>query len=446
MSARGLGGGGVAGSLDSQVACHQLVSVTVCIDRCGVTIHTHQVVSQTTTTRLRQIGDPLFFTRVAHFMAESSWQPVMSAAQRRRQRRLRSWWRHEQQSIAAALATLQHHSAPWGTEDGHGEEGDFELNFAAKIRRHPPPQAAGTVCYPMDVDDVPAASGSRPDRLLDVSGLQERVQRRTMEQIVDCVPVVPLLDAPVPQTVDQLVEVLRPLDTVVPEQVIEAPKITLHDAIPQRAVLRVPQMAEQLVDEPVPSFDDFELVEVGEEEEEEEEPPRMVPGSRVWCRVAGPAGVYWWMIGTSTAQHNSPEGLTARPGRYRNTGQGSRVTSLLSCSSSSSSPRCVQGASASVHRQSGGYFSCFTETGLPVQTVQQTMEISQVPFLALLLTRPLLCNDRCLGAHAWFDSGYIFCVSSRRALWEDFLYFLREGGTLDPQVDSCFFLQTWPKR
>ena len=36
---------------DSQVTCHQLVSVTAfCIDRCGVTIHTHQVVSQTTTT------------------------------------------------------------------------------------------------------------------------------------------------------------------------------------------------------------------------------------------------------------------------------------------------------------------------------------------------------------------------------------------------------------
>ena len=67
---------------------------------------------------------------------------------------------------------------------------------------------------------------------------------------------VQILDAPV----DQLVEVLRPLDTVVPELVIEAPKITLHDAIPQRAVLPVPQMAEQLVDEPLPSFDSFELV------------------------------------------------------------------------------------------------------------------------------------------------------------------------------------------
>ena len=264
-------------------------------------------------------------------MAESSWQPMMSAAQRQRQRRLRSWWRHEQQSIAAALATSQHHSALRGQKKARAGEGDFELNFAAKIRRHPPPQAAGTVYFPMDVDDVPAASGSRPDRLLDVSGPQERVQRRTTEQIVDCVPEVPLLDAPVPQMVDQLVEMLRPFDTVVPEQVIEAPKITFHDAIPQRAVLPEPQMQEQLVDEPVPSFDDFELVEAGEEEEEEEEEeeqPHMVPGTRAWdaeghewCRVVGPAGVYWWRIGTSIAQWTPPELITARPGRDRNTGR-----------------------------------------------------------------------------------------------------------------------------
>ena len=120
---------------------------------------------------------------------------------------------------------------------------------------------------------------------------------------------------------------------MVPEQVIEAPKITLHDVIPQRPVLPVPQMAEQLVDEPVPSFDDFELVEVGEEEEreeEEEELPHMVPGSRVWdadghawCRVVGLEGIYWWRMGTSFAQWTPPEGLTARPGRIRNTGRGS---------------------------------------------------------------------------------------------------------------------------
>ena len=43
------------------------------------------------------------------------------------------------------------------------------MNFTAKIRKHLPSQAAGTVYYPMDVDDVPAAGGSPPDRLLDVS-------------------------------------------------------------------------------------------------------------------------------------------------------------------------------------------------------------------------------------------------------------------------------------
>ena len=36
----------------------------------------------------------------------------------------------------------------------------------------------------MDVDEVPAIGGSRPDRLPDVSGPQERVQRRTVQQIV----------------------------------------------------------------------------------------------------------------------------------------------------------------------------------------------------------------------------------------------------------------------
>ena len=33
--------------------------------------------------------------------------------------------------------------------------------------------------------------------------------------------------------------------------------------------------------------------------------------------------------------------------------------------------------------------------------------------------------------NAWFDSGYIFCVSSRMASWTNFSHFLREGGTLE---------------
>ena len=50
-----------------------------------------------------------------------------------------------------------------------------------------------------------------------------------MEQIVDAVPLVPLLDDPVTQMVEHLPDVMRFFDLVlpVPEQVIEVPKILL---------------------------------------------------------------------------------------------------------------------------------------------------------------------------------------------------------------------------
>ena len=83
---------------------------------------------------------------------------------------------------------------------------------------------------------------------------QERVQRHTMEHIVDYVcfaPMVQILDAPVPQTVEQLPDVLQFFDrlSTVPEPVIEVPKISTED-VPMRAVLRATQLAEQLVEVP----------------------------------------------------------------------------------------------------------------------------------------------------------------------------------------------------
>ena len=73
-----------------------------------------------------------------------------------------------------------------------------------------------------------------------------------MEQLADFAPIVQILDALVPQMVDQLVDVLRLSDTVFPEQVIDVPKIS-QDSIQQRPVdrdLRHSQMAEQLVEVP----------------------------------------------------------------------------------------------------------------------------------------------------------------------------------------------------
>ena len=71
----------------------------------------------------------------------------------------------------------------------------------------------------MDVDDVPAALGSRPDQLSDVRP-QERAQRRTVQQIVDPVPL-PTLDDPLPQMVEQPLALLLSAHFPDPEQVIE---------------------------------------------------------------------------------------------------------------------------------------------------------------------------------------------------------------------------------
>ena len=159
---------------------------------------------------------------------DPSGQPSRSAAQRRRERRLRSMLRHERVTVAMALA---------------GEE-DLELHYTAEFQTHPPPQAAGIVFFAMDVDDVPAVKGSRPDRLSEVRP-QERVLRRTVEQNVDVVTF-PALDVPMPQMVDQPLALLLSAHFPDPEQVIEVPKISLPSR-PSRRFPRILETAEQLV-------------------------------------------------------------------------------------------------------------------------------------------------------------------------------------------------------
>ena len=160
--------------------------------------------------------------------------------------------------------------------------------------------------YPMDVDEVPVA-GSRPDR---------RVQQRTVEQIVDIVPVVPLLHVPAPQTVDSVVEVLKILDKSLPdvEQVIEVPKILQH-TVSQRSSLQEPQLAEQLVDVPTPSP---ALAPVPQMEHQLVEVPPIVPqlvgffagaDGYVWRQLSGPTGAYWWRVGSSHTQWAPTTGL-----------------------------------------------------------------------------------------------------------------------------------------
>ena len=81
---------------------------------------------------------------------------------------------------------------------------------------------------------MPELGGSGPDRLYEVTP-QERVQRCTMEQLVDAVPCLPALDAPVPLLVEQLVTVLAEMEReedvemnrLEDRQVIAVPKISL---------------------------------------------------------------------------------------------------------------------------------------------------------------------------------------------------------------------------
>ena len=81
-------------------------------------------------------------------------------------------------------------------------------------------------------------------------GRRHGSQKHTMEQLAEAVPMVYILHIPVPQMVEQLLEVFRLLDTqMLLEQAIAEPKISL-DRIPLRSVELVPQTVEDLVEVP----------------------------------------------------------------------------------------------------------------------------------------------------------------------------------------------------
>ena len=144
----------------------------------------------------------------------------------RRQRRLREWLRHERLSVAMAQAESQHHAAPRGPKMARA---------GREVRVEPHGEVPVVPGHPVWV--------SR-------GGHRWGVQRHTVEQMADVCPFVQILDDPVPQMENLLLEVCRTLDLVVPEQAIDVPKIT-QGRIQQRLVdrdLRQAQMAEQLVE------------------------------------------------------------------------------------------------------------------------------------------------------------------------------------------------------
>ena len=217
------------------------------------------------------------------------------AARRRRERRLRSWWKHDQQSVKPAVFSALHHSRDVGSAQHEAprgqkktteeEEAGLETHLGLRAPTLLPPRI-------------------RPASLAEPPGAQERVQRHTAEQFGDPAPHgVQILDAPVPQSGDQLVETLK--NDV--ELAIQVPKIFLLDYTPQHAVHGVLQLVEQLVDEfrSGPSWH----------------------ATETW-RAAFDVGPPWGrlMVGYSTLPVVPPPGITASTGRYISTGQGGRFS------------------------------------------------------------------------------------------------------------------------
>ena len=162
---------------------------------------------------------------------------VAGAARRRRERRLRAYLKYARMSVAMAPAEARHHPVPRGQTTARAEA----TNDAS--RRQTTSVAGDTEFFSLYEEEL---GGTRPDRLDEVRP-QERVQRRTVEQNVDNSLFLPTLDAPVPQMENQLVEVCRLFDVLIPEQAIEVPKISSSRQSHRRRVRFAEQMAEKLV-------------------------------------------------------------------------------------------------------------------------------------------------------------------------------------------------------
>ena len=195
-----------------------------------------------------------------------------------------------------ALAEALHHSAGPSTKkvverSEGGEEVEYETNYAAPRGQNTPPP------------------GMRPASHAEPQGAQELVQRHIMQQSAEFAPMVQILDALVLQLVNKLEDVLKIVDLFVPVQEIVAPKILSLSRPTLRRVLPVPQLAEQLVDLPLPATG---VVQAWVRDANHQR------WSRVWDSTEQ---VYWWHPASGHVQWNTPLEITASPGRKINTWQ-----------------------------------------------------------------------------------------------------------------------------
>ena len=143
-------------------------------------------------------------------------------------------------TVAMALAERTHHSSRGQTIARAGGVGAQD-----ELHGHdpgPPSRSSSAL--------KKSPAGCVPDRLFAVSGPQARVQRRTVQKIVDFAPL-PTLDDPAPQIWYSCLtcSAFFGRSHLIPEQVIEVPTFLSED-VSLRTAVREPQLVEQLVEVP----------------------------------------------------------------------------------------------------------------------------------------------------------------------------------------------------
>ena len=131
--------------------------------------------------------------------------------------------RHERMTVPMALAEFSHHSSR-GQRMARAGVWGHEQNYMAKIRKPPTPQPEL-----FSLEEEPG--GGLPAPLSEVAGRQEKVERHVVEDLGELVPLVQILDLPVPQMVDNVLDALRIPVSPMAVQVVEVATI-LIDVIP----------------------------------------------------------------------------------------------------------------------------------------------------------------------------------------------------------------------
>ena len=121
-----------------------------------------------------------------------------------------------------------------GTDEGQGRGLGSRDALHGHVPEHSTPRRQSLSTFPLTSKRC-LPPGSRPDRLFGVFGPQDRVQRRTVQQIVDIAPL-PIIDDPAPQMVEELPDVLRFFRALSPDpsRLSKCPRSCLRTSLCER--------------------------------------------------------------------------------------------------------------------------------------------------------------------------------------------------------------------